>query len=82
MDVLNTIFLGIIAICMVVITAGIFVITVVMVGVLKTLKEILIELKIDYKVLSPKLHHIVENLEFTTSIFSILSIFKRRKKEK
>jgi hypothetical protein len=81
METLNTIFLGIIAFCMVIITIGIAAVSIIMAGMLKTLKEILNEIKIDYKVLSPKVHQVVENLETTTSIFSLFSIF-RKKKEK
>ncbi|HIE59309.1 MAG TPA: hypothetical protein EYH43_05995 [Persephonella sp.] len=81
MEGLNTFFLGIIALCMIIITAGMVGIFFVLFGIFKTLKELLLELKLDYKVISPKVHQIVENLENTTSIFSIFSIFKRNKKK-
>ena len=80
MEVLNTIFLGIIAICMLVITIGMIVVSFTLFGILKTLREILMEIKLDYKVLSPKVHKVIENIESTTSIFSLLSIFRRKKK--
>lgn len=79
METLNTIFLGIIAVCMVIITVGVIAVSIITAGILKTLKELLIEIKIDYKVLSPKVHQVVENLEATTSIFGLLSIFKRKR---
>jgi len=66
---------------MIIITAGMVGIFFVLFGIFKTLKELLLELKLDYKVISPKVHQIVENLENTTSIFSIFSIFKRNKKK-
>ena len=82
MEILNTVFLGVIAICMVIITIGIIAVSIITAGILKTLKELLIEIKIDYKVLSPKVHQVVENLEATTSIFNLLSIFKRKRGKK
>ena len=82
METLNTIFLGIIAFCMIIITIGIVTVSVIMTGILKTLKELLAEIKIDYKVLSPKVHQVVENLEATTSIFSLFSLFKRKRGKK
>ncbi len=81
MEGLATFFLGIIALCMIIITAGMVGIFFVLLGILKTLKELMLELKLDYKVISPKVHQIVENLENTTSILSIFSIFKRKKKK-
>jgi len=80
MEGLATFFLGVIAICMVILTIGMIGIFVVLVGILKALKELIFEIKLDYKVLSPKVHQIVENIESTTSILSMFSIFKRRKK--
>lgn len=82
MEVLNTIFLGIIAICMIIITVGIVAVSIILTGILKILKELLIEVKLDYRVLSPKIHKVVENIESTTSIFSLLSIFRRKKRDK
>lgn len=82
METLNTVFLGIIAICMVIITVGVITVSIITAGILKTLKELLMEIKIDYKVLSPKVHQVVENLEATTSIFSLLSIFRRKRGKK
>ena len=74
--------LGIIALCMVIITVGMIGVFFVLLGILKTLRELLIEVKIDYKVISPKIHQIIENLESTTSIFGLLSFLGRRKSKK
>jgi hypothetical protein len=78
---LNTFFLGIIAVCMIFITIGMFLVSFMGFLILKVLKELLIEIRIDYKVMSPKVNQILENLENTTAIFSLLSIFRRRKKK-
>lgn len=81
MEGLTTFFLGIIALCMIIITAGMVGVFLVLFGIFKTLKELLLELKLDYKIISPKVHQIVENLENTTSILSIFSILKRKKRK-
>ena len=78
----NTFFLGIIAVCMIFITFGMFLVSIMGFFILKILKELLIEIKIDYKVMSPKLNQILENLESTTSILSLVRIFKRKRREK
>ncbi len=78
----NTFFLGIIAVCMVIITFGMFLVSFMGYVILKLLKELLIEIKIDYKIMSPKLNQILENLESTTSILSLVGIFKRKRREK
>ncbi|ACO03713.1 MAG TPA: hypothetical protein DEP48_05650 [Persephonella sp.] len=75
----STFFLGIIALCMVIITVGMLVVSVVLFAILKTLSQILVRLNVDYKTLSPKVHKIVENLEYTTSILGLLSFFRRKK---
>ncbi|NPA17377.1 hypothetical protein [Persephonella sp.] len=75
----NTFFLGIIALCMVIITIGLFVMSIVMAILLKQVATLLIRLNMDYKVLSPKVQKIVENIEYTTSIFSIFSLMRRKK---
>ncbi|WP_456401342.1 hypothetical protein [Persephonella sp.] len=77
----NTFFLGVIALCMVIITVGMLAVTIIMFGILKTLSQILLRLNVDYKTLSPKVHKIVENLEYTTSILGLLSIFRRKKRK-
>ncbi|WP_457640280.1 hypothetical protein [Persephonella sp.] len=75
----NTFFLGIIALCMVIITIGLFVMSIVMAILLKQVATLLVRLNMDYKVLSPKVQKIVENIEYTTSIFSIFSLMRRKK---
>ncbi|MDQ7056310.1 MAG: hypothetical protein Q9M89_07615 [Persephonella sp.] len=75
----NTFFLGIIALCMVIITIGLFVMSIVMAVLLKQVATLLIRLNMDYKVLSPKVQKIVENIEYTTSILSIFSLLRRKK---
>ncbi|WP_457640823.1 hypothetical protein [Persephonella sp.] len=75
----STFFLGIIALCMVIITVGMLVVSVILFAILKTLSQLLIKVNVDYKTLSPKVHKIVENLEYTTSILGLLSIFRRKK---
>ncbi len=77
----NTFFLGIIAICMVIITLGMIVMGVLMALILKIIKDILIEVKLDYKALSPKIARIIEDVEQTASIFSLLTFFFRRKRK-
>ncbi len=78
----NTFFLGIIAVCMVIITLGLIVMGVMMIIILKVLKDLLIEIKLDYKALSPKIARIVEDVEHTASIFNIVSFIFRRRKNK
>ncbi|RMA97670.1 hypothetical protein [Hydrogenothermus marinus] len=80
MEVLNTIFLGIIAFCMLFITIGIVVALFMLSNILKILKDLLLEVKTDYKAVSPKVRRVIENLEFTTSIVGLLSLFKRKKR--
>ena len=75
----STFFLGIIALCMVIITVGMLVVSVILFAILKTLSQLLIKVNVDYKTLSPKVHKIVENLEYTTSILGLLSILRRKK---
>ena len=75
----NTFFLGIIALCMVFITLGLFVMSIVMAILLKQVATLLVRVNMDYKVLSPKVQKIIENVEYTTSIFSIFSLMKRKK---
>ena len=78
----NTFFLGVIAVCMVIITFGMLMISIFMVLILKVLKDFLVELKLDYKVVSPKVMRILEDVEQTASIFSLFTYFFRRKKKK
>jgi len=80
MEGLTAFFLGVIAVCMVIITVGMVGIFIVLFGILRNLRELLIELKIDYKVLSPKVHQIVENVENTTSLLKVFNILKRKKR--
>jgi len=75
----NTFFLGIIALCMVIITIGLFVMSIVMAILLKQVATLLIRINMDYKILSPKVQKIVENIEYTTSILSIFSLVRRKK---
>ncbi|WP_457626408.1 hypothetical protein [Persephonella sp.] len=75
----NTFFLGIIALCMVIITIGLFITAVVMAILLKQVATLLIRINMDYKVLSPKVQKIVENIEYTTSILSVFSLLRRKK---
>ncbi len=77
----NTFFLGIIAICMVIITLGMIVMGILMALILKVIKDILIEVKLDYKALSPKIARIIEDVEQTASIFNLLTFFFRRKRK-
>ncbi|WP_297453051.1 hypothetical protein [Persephonella sp.] len=76
----NTFFLGIIALCMVIITIGLFIMSIVVAMLLKQVVVLLIRINTDYKALSPKVYRIVENVEYTSSIMSIFSLLKRRKK--
>ena len=75
----NTFFLGIIALCMVIITLGLLVMSVVMAVLLKQVATLIVRLNMDYKILSPKVQKIVENIEYTTSIFSVFSLLRRKK---
>ncbi len=77
----NTFFLGVIAVCMVIITLGMIVMGILMALILKVIKDLLIEIKLDYKALSPKVARIIEDVEQTASIFSLLTFFFRRKKK-
>ncbi len=75
----QTFFLGVIAICMVIITIGMIGIGVVLLGILKVLAQILYRINVDYQAISPKLHRVVENLEFSTTLLGLLKLLKRRK---
>lgn len=75
----STFFLGIIAICMVIITIGLLGMSVVMAILLKQVATLLIKINLDYKTLSPKIQKTIENLEYTTSLLSIFSLLKRKK---
>ncbi len=76
-----TFFLGIIALCMVIIAGGMLVVSIAALILLKQVIKLLIAVNIDYKAISPKVHKIVENVEYSTSVFGILSLFGRRKKK-
>ncbi|NPA51847.1 MAG: hypothetical protein GXO22_03030 [Aquificae bacterium] len=76
----NTFFLGIIAICMIIITLGMIVMGILMILILKVIRDLLIEIKLDYKALSPKIARIIEDVEHTASMFNIFSFFFRKKK--
>ncbi len=78
----NTFFLGIIAICMVIITLGMIVMGILMALILKVIKDLLIEIKLDYKALSPKIARIVEDVEQTASILNLFTFFFRRRRKK
>ncbi len=75
----QTFFLGIIAICMVIITIGMVGVGIVLFGILKVLAQILYRLNVDYQAVSPKLHRIIENLEYGTSVIGLLSLLRRKK---
>ncbi len=75
----QTFFLGIIAICMVIITVGMIGVGVVLLGILKVLAQILYRVNVDYQALSPKVHRIVENLEYNTSLLGFVKLFRRKK---
>ncbi len=75
----NTFFLGVIALCMVIITLGLLGMSIVMAILLKQVATLLVRLNMDYKILSPKVQKIVENVEYTTSIFSVFSLLRRKK---
>ncbi len=76
----QTFFLGIIAICMVIITIGMIGIGVVLIGILKVLAQLLYKINVDYQAISPKLHRIIENLEFSTTMVGFLNLLRKRKK--
>ncbi len=76
----QTFFLGIIALCMVVITIGMVGIGIVLLGILRVLAKLLYRVNIDYEAMSPKVHRIVENLEYGTTLMGFLNLLKRRKK--
>ncbi|NPA57903.1 MAG: hypothetical protein GXN94_01275 [Aquificae bacterium] len=76
----QTFFLGVIAVCMVIMTLGFIVMSIVTTILLKNIVSLLIRINMDYKVISPKIHRILENVEYTTSILSVFSIVRRRKK--
>lgn len=75
----QTFFLGVIAICMVIITIGMIGIGFVLLGILKVLAQILYRINVDYQAISPKLHRVVENLEFTTTVLGLIKLFRKRK---
>ncbi len=78
----QTFFLGVIAICMVIITIGMIGIGFVLLGILKVLAQLLYRINVDYQAISPKLHRVVENLEYSTTILGLIKMFTRRKKDK
>ena len=77
----GTLFLGIIALCMMVIAGGMLVVSIVALLALKQVIQLLIRINTDYKVISPKIHRIVENLEYSTSVFGLLSLISGRKRK-
>jgi len=78
---LSTLFLGIIAMCMVVIAGGMLVVSIAALMLLWQVRKLLIKIDIDYKALSPKIYRVIENLEYSTSVFGLLSLIGRRKKK-
>jgi hypothetical protein len=78
---LSTLFLGIIAMCMLVIAGGMLVVSIAALMLLWQVRKLLIKVNIDYKAVSPKIHRIIENIEYSTSVFGLLSLFGRRKKK-
>lgn len=77
----TSLFLGIIALCMVIIAGGMLVVSIVALIALKQVIQLLIKINTDYKVISPKLHRIMENLEYSTSVFGLLSLISGRRKK-
>ena len=76
-----TLFLGIIALCMMVIAGGMLVVSIVALLALKQVIQLLIKVNADYKALSPKIYRILENLEYSTSVFGLLSLISGRRKK-
>jgi len=76
-----TLFLGIIALCMLVIAGGMLVVSIVALLALKQVIQLLIKINTDYKVLSPKIYRIIENLEYSSSVFGLLSLISGRRKK-
>ncbi len=76
-----TLFLGIIALCMMVIAGGMLVVSIVALLALKQVIQLLIKINTDYKVLSPKIYRIIENLEYSSSVFGLLSLISGRRKK-
>ncbi|RUM58469.1 MAG: hypothetical protein DSY66_04675 [Persephonella sp.] len=76
-----TLFLGIIALCMMVIAGGMLVVSIVALLALKQVIQLLIKVNADYKALSPKVYRILENLEYSTSVFGLLSLISGRRKK-
>ena len=77
----TSLFLGIIALCMFIIAGGMLVVSIVALIALKQVIQLLIKINTDYKVISPKLHRIMENLEYSTSVFGLLSLISGRRKK-
>ncbi|RUM58672.1 MAG: hypothetical protein DSY60_01215 [Persephonella sp.] len=76
-----TLFLGIIALCMMVIAGGMLVVSIVALLALKQVIQLLIKINTDYKVLSPKIYRIIENIEYSSSVFGLLSLISGRRKK-
>ena len=76
-----TLFLGIIALCMMVIAGGMLVVSIVALLALKQVIQLLIRINTDYKALSPKIYRIIENLEYSSSVFGLLSLISGRRKK-
>ncbi|RUM61631.1 MAG: hypothetical protein DSY59_01410 [Persephonella sp.] len=76
-----TLFLGIIALCMMVIAGGMLVVSIVALLALKQVIQLLIKINTDYKALSPKIYRIIENLEYSSSVFGLLSLISGRRKK-
>ncbi|NPA54218.1 MAG: hypothetical protein GXO21_06060 [Aquificae bacterium] len=76
----QTFFLGVIAICMVIITIGMIGISIAMFSILKVLAQLLYRVNVDYQALSPKIHRIVDNLEYSTSLIGFVNMFRKRKR--
>lgn len=76
-----TLFLGIIALCMMVIAGGMLVVSIVALLALKQVIQLLIKINTDYKALSPKIYRIIENIEYSSSVFGLLSLISGRRKK-
>ncbi len=76
----QTFFLGVIALCMVIITVGMVGIGVVLLAILRVLVKLLYKVNVDYEAISPKVHRIVENLEYGTSFIGFVNLFRRKRK--
>jgi len=62
-------------------SGGMLVVSIVALLALKQVIQLLIKVNADYKALSPKVYRILENLEYSTSVFGLLSLISGRRKK-